>query len=88
MDEFLRKQEAVMDKYDLRKRSLECGRVGACTLLRVQSRISRPAEQHPGRHTRSLNLNIFAVTLMVRMATSPDDQRLQAMILTDKEKLV
>lgn len=93
MDEFLRKQEAVMDKYDPEKKvTLSVDEWGA---WHAPLRGSNPAflvQQNSIRDAilASLNLNIFARHAdRVRMANIAQMINvLQAMILTDKEKFV
>jgi alpha-L-arabinofuranosidase len=93
MDEFLRKQEAVMDKYDPEKKvTLSVDEWGA---WHAPLRGSNPAflvQQNSVRDAvlASLNLNIFARHAdRVRMANIAQMINvLQAMILTDKEKMV
>jgi alpha-N-arabinofuranosidase len=93
MDEFLRKQEAVMDKYDPEKRvTLSVDEWGAWHAPLVGSNPAFLVQQNSIRDAilASLNLNIFARHAdRVRMANIAQMINvLQAMILTDKEKFV
>jgi alpha-L-arabinofuranosidase len=93
MDEFLRKQEAVMDKYDPEKKvSLSVDEWGAWHAPLPGSNPAFLVQQNSIRDAilASLNLNIFARHAdRVRMANIAQMINvLQAMILTDKEKLV
>jgi alpha-N-arabinofuranosidase len=93
MDEFLRKQEAVMDKYDPeRKVTLTVDEWGAWHAPLAGSNPAFLVQQNSIRDAilASLNLNIFARHAdRVRMANIAQMINvLQAMILTDKEKLV
>jgi alpha-N-arabinofuranosidase len=93
MDEFLRKQEAVMDKYDPEKKvTLSVDEWGAWHAPLPGSNPAFLVQQNSVRDAilASLNLNIFARHAdRVRMANIAQMINvLQAMILTDKEKLV
>ncbi len=93
MDEFLRKQEAVMDKYDPEKKvSLVVDEWGAWHAPLAGSNPAFLVQQNSIRDAilASLNLNIFARHAdRVRMANIAQMINvLQAMILTDKEKMV
>jgi alpha-L-arabinofuranosidase len=93
MDEFLRKQEAVMDKYDPEKKvTLSVDEWGAWHAPLSGSNPAFLVQQNSIRDAvlASLNLNIFARHAdRVRMANIAQMINvLQAMILTDKEKLV
>jgi alpha-L-arabinofuranosidase len=93
MDEFLRKQEAVMDKYDPEKKvSLTVDEWGAWHAPQPGSNPAFLVQQNSIRDAilASLNLNIFARHAdRVRMANIAQMVNvLQAMILTDKEKFV
>jgi alpha-N-arabinofuranosidase len=93
MDEFLRKQEAVMDKYDPEKRvTLSVDEWGAWHAPLSGSNPAFLVQQNSIRDgiLASLNLNIFARHGdRVRMANIAQMINvLQAMILTDKEKFV
>ncbi|HZL51240.1 MAG TPA: alpha-L-arabinofuranosidase C-terminal domain-containing protein [Terracidiphilus sp.] len=93
MDEFLRKQEAVMDKYDPQKKvALSVDEWGAWHAPLHGSNPAFLVQQNSIRDAilASLNLNIFARHAdRVRMANIAQMINvLQAMILTDKEKLV
>ena len=93
MDEFLRKQEAVMDKYDPEKRvTLSVDEWGAWHAPLSGSNPAFLVQQNSVRDAilASLNLNIFARHAdRVRMANIAQMINvLQAMILTDKEKIV
>jgi len=93
MDEFLRKQEAVMDKYDPEKKvTLSVDEWGAWHAPLAGSNPAFLVQQNSIRDAilASLNLNIFARHAdRVRMANIAQMINvLQAMILTDKEKLV
>jgi alpha-N-arabinofuranosidase len=93
MDEFLRKQEAVMDKYDPEKKvTLSVDEWGAWHAPLPGSNPAFLVQQNSIRDAilASLNLNIFARHAdRVRMANIAQMINvLQAMILTDKEKLV
>jgi alpha-N-arabinofuranosidase len=93
MDEFLRKQEAVMDKYDPEKKvTLSVDEWGAWHAPLSGSNPAFLVQQNSIRDAilASLNLNIFARHAdRVRMANIAQMINvLQAMILTDKGKLV
>jgi alpha-N-arabinofuranosidase len=93
MDEFLRKQEAVMDKYDPQKKdTLSVDEWGAWHAPLTGSNPAFLVQQNSIRDAilASLNLNIFARHAdRVRMANIAQMVNvLQAMILTDKEKFV
>ena len=93
MDEFLRKQEAVMDKYDPeRKVTLTVDEWGAWHAPLSGSNPAFLVQQNSTRDAilASLTLNIFARhSNRVRMANIAQMINvLQAMILTDKEKMV
>ena len=93
MDEFLRKQEAVMDKYDPEKKvALVVDEWGAWHAPLPGSNPAFLVQQNSLRDAilASLNLNIFARHAdRVRMANIAQMINvLQAMILTDKEKMV
>ena len=93
MDEFLRKQEAVMDKYDPEKKlTLSVDEWGAWYAPLPGSNPAFLVQQNSIRDAilASLNLNIFARHAdRVRMANIAQMINvLQAMILTDKEKFV
>lgn len=93
MDEFLRKQEAVMDKYDPEKKvTLSVDEWGAWHAPLPGSNPAFLVQQNSVRDAvlASLNLNIFARHAdRVRMANIAQMINvLQAMILTDKEKFV
>ena len=93
MDEFLRKQEAVMDKYDPEKKvTLAVDEWGAWHAPLPGSNPAFLVQQNSIRDAilASLNLNIFARHAdRVRMANIAQMINvLQAMILTDKEKMV
>ncbi len=93
MDEFLRKQEAVMDKYDPEKKvTLTVDEWGAWHAPLPGSNPAFLVQQNSIRDAilASLNLNIFARHAdRVRMANIAQMINvLQAMILTDKEKMV
>src|ERR1022692_2737659 len=93
MDEFLRKQEAVMDKYDPEKKvTLTVDEWGAWHGPLAGSNPAFLVQQNSIRDAilASLNLNIFARHAeRVRMANIAQMINvLQAMILTDKEKMV
>jgi alpha-N-arabinofuranosidase len=93
MDEFLRKQEAVMDKYDPEKKvTLSVDEWGAWHAPMSGSNPAFLVQQNSVRDAilASLNLNIFARHGdRVRMANIAQMINvLQAMILTDKEKMV
>ena len=93
MDEFLRKQEAVMDKYDPEKKvALVVDEWGAWLAPLPGSNPSFLVQQNSLRDAIlvSLNLNIFARHAdRVRMANIAQMVNvLQSMILTDKEKMV
>ena len=93
MDEFLRKQEAVMDKYDPEKKvTLTVDEWGAWHAPLPGSNPAFLVQQNSVRDAvlASLNLNIFARHAdRVRMANIAQMVNvLQAMILTDKEKMV
>src|ERR1017187_3606756 len=93
MDEFLRKQEAVMDKYDPEKKvTLSVDEWGAWHAPLPGSNPAFLVKQNSIRDAilASLNLNIFARHAdRVRMANIAQMINvLQAMILTDKEKMI
>ncbi len=93
MDEFLRKQEAVMDKYDPQKKvALVVDEWGAWHAALPGTNPSFLVQQNSLRDAilASLNLNIFARHAdRVRMANIAQMINvLQAMILTDKDKMV
>ncbi len=93
MEEFLRKQEAVMDKYDPEKKvTLAVDEWGVWHAPLPGSNPAFLIQQNSIRDAilASLNLNIFARHAdRVRMANIAQMINvLQAMILTDKEKLV
>lgn len=93
MDEFLRKQEAVMDKYDPEKKvAISVDEWGAWHAPLSGSNPAFLVQQNSIRDAvlASLNLNIFARHAdRVRMANIAQMINvLQAMILTDKEKFV
>jgi len=93
MDEFLRKQEAVMDKYDPEKKvTISVDEWGAWHAPLAGSNPAFLVQQNSIRDAilASLNLNIFARHAdRVRMANIAQMINvLQAMILTDKEKFV
>lgn len=93
MDEFLRKQEAVMDKYDPEKKvALVVDEWGGWYKPLTGSNPAFLVQQNSIRDAilASLNLNIFARHAdRVRMANIAQMINvLQAMILTDKEKMV
>ena len=93
MDEFLHKQEAVMDKYDPEKKvTLTVDEWGAWHAPLPGSNPAFLVQQNSIRDAvlASLNLNIFARHAdRVRMANIAQMINvLQAMILTDKEKIV
>jgi alpha-N-arabinofuranosidase len=93
MDEFLRKQEAVMDKYDPQKKvALVVDEWGIWHAPLAGSNPAFLVQQNSLRDAilASLNLNIFARHAdRVRMANIAQMINvLQAMILTDKEKMV
>ncbi len=93
MDEFLRKQEAVMDKYDPEKKvALVVDEWGAWHAPLPGTNKDYLVQQNSLRDAilASLNLNIFARhAARVRMANIAQMINvLQAMILTDKEKMV
>ena len=93
MEEFLRKQEAVMDKYDPEKKvTLTVDEWGAWHAPLPGSNPAFLVQQNSIRDAilASLNLNIFARHAdRVRMANIAQMINvLQAMILTDKEKMV
>jgi alpha-L-arabinofuranosidase len=93
MDEFLRKQEAVMDKYDPEKKvTLSVDEWGAWHAPLPGSNPAFLVQQNSIRDAilASLNLNIFARHAdRVRIANIAQMINvLQAMILTDKEKFV
>jgi alpha-N-arabinofuranosidase len=93
MDEFLRKQEAVMDKYDPEKKvALVVDEWGAWHAPLPGTNKDFLVQQNSLRDAilASLNLNIFARHAdRVRMANIAQMVNvLQAMILTDKEKIV
>jgi len=93
MDEFLHKQEAVMDKYDPEKKvTLSVDEWGAWHAPLSGSNPAFLVQQNSIRDAilASLNLNIFARHAdRVRMANIAQMINvLQAMILTDKEKMV
>ncbi|HEY2857162.1 MAG TPA: alpha-L-arabinofuranosidase C-terminal domain-containing protein [Terracidiphilus sp.] len=93
MDEFLRKQETVMDKYDPEKKvTLSVDEWGAWHAPLPGSNPAFLVQQNSLRDAilASLNLNIFARHAdRVRMANIAQMINvLQAMILTDKDKFV
>ncbi len=93
MDEFLRKQEVVMDKYDPQKKvALVVDEWGAWLKPLPGTNPNFLVQQNSLRDAilASLNLNIFARHAdRVRMANIAQMINvLQAMILTDKEKMV
>ena len=93
MDEFLRKQEAVMDKYDPEKKvTLTVDEWGAWHAPLPGSNPAFLAQQNSIRDgvLASINLNVFARHAdRVRMANIAQMINvLQAMILIDKEKFV
>jgi alpha-N-arabinofuranosidase len=93
MDEFLRKQEAVMDQYDPQKKiALVVDEWGAWHAPLPGTNKDFLVQQNSLRDAilASLNLNIFARHAdRVRMANIAQMiDVLQAMILTDKEKMV
>ncbi|MGO9229281.1 MAG: alpha-N-arabinofuranosidase [Bryobacteraceae bacterium] len=93
MDEFLRKQESVMDKYDPQKKvALVVDEWGAWHAPLGGTNPSFLVQQNSLRDAilASLNLNIFARHAdRVRMANIAQMINvLQSMILTDKEKMV
>ncbi|MGA3160506.1 MAG: alpha-L-arabinofuranosidase C-terminal domain-containing protein [Terracidiphilus sp.] len=93
MDEFLRKQEAVMDKYDPQKKvALVVDEWGAWHAPLSGTNKDFLVQQNSLRDAilASVNLNIFARHAgRVRMANIAQMINvLQAMILTDKEKMV
>jgi alpha-N-arabinofuranosidase len=93
MDEFLRKQEAVMDQYDPQKKvALVVDEWGAWLAPLPGTNKDFLVQQNSQRDAvlASLNLNIFARHAdRVRMANIAQMVNvLQAMILTDKEKMV
>jgi alpha-L-arabinofuranosidase len=93
MDEFLRKQEAVMDRYDPQKKiALVVDEWGAWHAPLPGTNKDFLVQQNSLRDAilASLNLNIFARHAdRVRMANIAQMVNvLQAMILTDKEKMV
>jgi alpha-N-arabinofuranosidase len=93
MDEFLRKQEVVMDKYDPQKKvALVVDEWGAWLAPLPGTNKDFLVQQNSLRDAvlASLNLNIFARHAdRVRMANIAQMVNvLQAMILTDKEKMV
>ncbi len=93
MDEFLRKQEAVMDKYDPQKKvALVVDEWGAWLAPLPGTNKDFLVQQNSLRDAilASLNLNIFARHAdRVRMANIAQMVNvLQAMILTDQEKMV
>jgi alpha-L-arabinofuranosidase len=93
MEEFLGKQEAVMDKYDPDKKvTLSVDEWGAWHAPLTGSNPAFLVQQNSIRDAilASLNLNIFARhAARVRMANIAQMINvLQAMILTDKEKIV
>jgi alpha-N-arabinofuranosidase len=93
MDEFLRKQETVMDKYDPQKKiALVVDEWGAWHAPLPATNKDFLVQQNSLRDgmLASLNLNIFARHAdRVRMANIAQMINvLQAMILTDKEKMV
>jgi len=93
MDEFLRKQETVMDKYDPQKKvALVVDEWGAWHAPLPGTNPSFLVQQNSLRDAivASLNLNIFARHAdRVRMANIAQMINvLQSMILTDKEKMV
>ena len=93
MEEFLRKQEAVMDKYDPEKKvTFSVDEWGAWHAPLTGTNPAFLVQQNSIRDAilASLNLNIFARHAdRVRMANIAQMINvLQSMILTDKEKLV
>jgi alpha-N-arabinofuranosidase len=93
MDEFLRKQETVMDKYDPQKKvALLVDEWGAWHAPLPGTNKDFLVQQNSLRDAilASLNLNIFARHAeRVRMANIAQMVNvLQAMVLTDKEKMV
>ncbi len=93
MEEFLRKQEAVMDKYDPEKKvALAVDEWGAWHAALPGTNPSFLVQQNSIRDAilASLNLNIFARhASRVRMSNIAQMINvLQAMILTDQEKMV
>ncbi|MDE3105224.1 MAG: alpha-N-arabinofuranosidase [Acidobacteriota bacterium] len=93
MDEFLRKQEAVMDTYDPEKKvTLTVDEWGAWHAPLAGTNPAFLVQQNSMRDAvlAALNLNIFARhAARVRMANIAQMVNvLQAMILTDKEKMV
>jgi len=93
MDEFLRKQETVMDRYDPQKKiALVVDEWGAWHAALPGTNPSFLVQQNSLRDAilASLNLNIFARHAgRVRMANIAQMINvLQSMILTDKEKMV
>jgi alpha-N-arabinofuranosidase len=93
MDEFLRKQEAVMDKYDPEKKvALVVDEWGTWHAALPGTNPSFLVQQNSIRDAilASLNLNIFARhASRLRMSNIAQMINvLQAMILTDKEKMV
>ena len=93
MDEFLRRQETVMDKYDPQKKvALAVDEWGAWHAPLAGSNPAFLVQQNSLRDAilASLNLNIFARHAdRVRMANIAQMINvLQAMILTDKERMV
>jgi alpha-N-arabinofuranosidase len=93
MDEFLRRQEEVMDKYDPEKKvTLSVDEWGAWHAPLTGSNPAFLVQQNSIRDAilASLNLNIFARHAdRVRMANIAQMINvLQAMILTDKEKFI
>src|SRR6185437_10796723 len=93
MDDFLRKQEAVMDKYDPEKKvALSVDEWGAWHAPLAGSNPAFLVQQNSIRDAilASLNLNIFARHAdRVRMANIAQMINvLQAMILTDKKRMV
>src|SRR5277367_2688146 len=93
MDEFLRKQEAVMDNYDPEKKvTVSVDEWGAWHAPLSGSNPAFLVQQNSIRDAilASLNLNIFARHAdRVRMANIAQMINvLQAMILTDKDKMV
>ena len=93
MDEFLRQQEVVMDKYDPEKKvTLVVDEWGAWHAPLTGSNPAFLVQQNSVRDAvlAALNLNIFARHAgRVRMANIAQMVNvLQAMILTDKEKMV
>jgi len=93
MDEFLHKQEAIMDKYDPEKKvTLSVDEWGAWHAPLTGSNPAFLVQQNSIRDAilASLNLNIFARHAdRARMANIAQMINvLQAMILTDKEKMV